>query len=64
MSAISIHGRDLGTATGSAGPVNFSPINLGLAAGAGASSSSGTLGGAALPIGLLIVAAILLLWLG
>lgn len=51
MTTVDIKGRDLASATGSTGPVNFSPINLGLGAGAFSSSGSGGLS----PISILAV---------
>lgn len=63
MSAVDIHGRDLGSATGSAGPVGFAPINLGLGAGLGASSGEGG-PSPLLIVGLVIAAAIVLLFFG
>lgn len=61
MSTVDIKGRDLGSATGSAGPVNFSAINLGTAAGAFSSSGSGS--SSLSPILTLIVLAIAVYYL-
>lgn len=66
MAAWDIQGRDAFSATSGTGAVNFAPINIGIAAGAGSSSSSGAigtlLGGSVSPL-LLIGGALVLLLL-
>lgn len=58
---VNIKGRDFASATGSAGPVNFSAVNLG--PGAGVLSSSGAGGGSPFPLIALAVLAIAALFL-
>lgn len=62
MSTVDIKGRDLGSATGSTGPVNFSPINLGIGAGALSSSGAGGLSPVSIiAVVILAIAAVFLL---